>query len=565
MLEGPRRRLAAVADGMSLTQQITLAIGALAVASLTILASVAASISRDAAVARITAEMRETALSFASELEKEMRERFADLTLLAAATPMRRLWQGDPATLRTALEELAFSMGHEAWVGFVQTDGTVTSATRGLGEAQSLAAEPWFREALEGPTFRDIRAGGSDLAAGDARSFRPATLLALPVKQPDGKAAGALVARLSLDQADAIRQGLIGAAPDDPDDVWLLSRAGRMLFGPRPGSQPYSEADIAFFLQQKSGTLVEGKGSDAILTGFAVVDGDERPPFIDWIVVARQPAGAAFAEAEHLAFIILGVGFAVLLATLAVILMLARHVARPLRRLAAVADQMGRAGTAENLPRVRGSREIIRLSGALRALLRRLGAAEALVSTQSARHAEDLDALRALADTDPLTGLLNRRAFRQAAARALAGTRATDKVGVLMVDIDHFKTVNDTFGHATGDKVLEAVGRAVAALVRDGDRAARFGGEEFVILCLDVTPADIGALAERLRTGIAAAPIPLAGLEVSITASVGATLASPLDRDIDDVIERADMALYAAKRAGRNRVEVQLTLDRLTI
>lgn len=562
MLEGPRQRLAALADRMTMAQQIALAMGALFALSLAVVALLAAAISRDAAVTRIKAEMKETALDFAGRLEQEMHERLSDLTLLAASAQMRGLWEGDPAQLRTALEELAGSMGHKAWVGFVRPDGTVTAATLGRHENESLASESWFHEALDGPTFRDVEAETGPASSGNLHT--PGALLALPVHVRDGRTAGALVAHLSLGGEDALRQALVGDTPEDPNEVWLLSRTGQMLMGPLPDSRPYDAADVADFLKQKAGTLVEGSGANAVLTGFAVADGDAHAPFIDWIVIARQPASAAFEEARLLVWSILGVGVAALLATLIAAYLIARRIARPLEQLAVVADRVGRETDTATLPRVRGSREVVHLSGVLRALLRRAGTAEARASAQSAQHAKDLGALRALADTDPLTGLLNRRAFQASALLALGGSRASDKVGLLMIDIDHFKEINDSFGHAAGDAVLAEMGSVISALVRGEDKAARFGGEEFVVLSFDVNTGEIGALAERLRAGIAAARIRVEGREIKVTASVGVTLACPLDRDLDDVIERADMALYAAKRSGRNRVEVQLPLARMT-
>ncbi len=561
MLDGLRQRLAALADQTTLAQQVTFAMGMVFMLSVATVAFLAANISGNAAVTRIEAAMKETAVIFAGRLEQEMRERLADLALLAASAQMRGLWEGDPARLRVALEELAQSMGHEAWIGFVRPDGTVTAATQGTHENKSLATEPWFSHALTEPTVQDLK---KEAPPDTAELHRPGTLLALPVPLPGGRTAGALVAHLSLREEDRIRQSLVGRPPEDPDEVWVLSREGKMLMGPAPDSRPYSVADIKQFLAQKSGTIVDGSGTDAVLTGFAVADGDAHAPFIDWIVIARRPAAAAFEEAHFLARSILGIGLVVLILALLAATFIARRMATPLGRLTAVADQIGRRAESDNLPRVRGSREVIRLSGTLRALLRRVGAAEARISAQSAQYAKDIGELRTLADTDPLTGLLNRRAFNEATAHALGGHRQSDTVGVLMVDIDHFKQVNDTYGHATGDVVLAAVGRLISTLVRGDDKAARFGGEEFVVLSYDVSADALHALAERLRTGIADARIAAEGHELQITVSVGATLACDIDRDLDDVIERADMALYSAKRSGRNRTELQLALTRLS-
>ncbi|MFG1357381.1 sensor domain-containing diguanylate cyclase [Xanthobacter pseudotagetidis] len=572
MLDGPRRRLAAFIDRMTLAQQIALAMGVLFVVSLAAVALVAAAITRDVAIARIKDEMRDTARAYAGRLEQEMRERLSDLTLLAASDQMKDVWGGDPARLRAVLDQLAASMDRRAWIGFVRTDGTVASATRGALENQSVASESWFREALAGPTYRDIAGGGTTAPAGApvaepgaARTGRapPAALLALPVAPNRGEIAGALVAQLSLDYADALRRDLIDSDRITPSEIWLLSRDGRMLLGPRPESRPYDAARIAQFLAAKSGALIDDAGTDRALTGFAVADGDDHAPFIDWIVIARQPVRAAFGEAWTLAGVVLAVGLAALVLTLAAASLLARRIAWPLVDLADHADEIGRTAHAGTLPRRHGSREIVRLSGALRGLLRRVGLAEDRISAQSSQHAKDLGDLRRIAESDALTGLLNRRAFLAEAGLALSGTRANDTVGLLMVDIDHFKRVNDTYGHKAGDLVLATVGAAVAEVVRGSDRAARIGGEEFVILTRDVDAAGLLALAERLRAAIGHRDLDVGAARIRVTASIGATLAAPEDRDIGDVMERADRALYAAKRAGRDRVTMRYAPGRL--
>ena len=152
-----------------------------------------------------------------------------------------------------------------------------------------------------------------------------------------------------------------------------------------------------------------------------------------------------------------------------------------------------------------------------------------------------------LAATDPLTGCLNRRAFLERLDRAAAGAGAGWVV--CLVDLDGFKGVNDRAGHAAGDAVLRAVTVALGGVVRETDTVARLGGDEFAVLAA----ADAGgseALAARLREAVAAA-----GGATGVTASVGATDVRPGDEG-DEVLGRADQAMYLAKGAGGNRVTV---------
>lgn len=161
--------------------------------------------------------------------------------------------------------------------------------------------------------------------------------------------------------------------------------------------------------------------------------------------------------------------------------------------------------------------------------------------------------LRTLSQRDDLTGCLSRRAFLELAEAAQRG-RATDAKGsaLLLFDLDHFKAINDTYGHPAGDEVLRKVAKAVAATLRKGDQFGRLGGEEFGVLLTGVDAADALTLAERLRLTIADVR---ADRCPPVTASIGLSLLGG-DTDVDNLFNRADAALYRAKRGGRNRVEV---------
>ncbi|HEY8585377.1 MAG TPA: GGDEF domain-containing protein [Rhodanobacter sp.] len=163
--------------------------------------------------------------------------------------------------------------------------------------------------------------------------------------------------------------------------------------------------------------------------------------------------------------------------------------------------------------------------------------------------------LRSLARTDPLTGVNNRLALGEAAVKMLAsGTRTRQPVGVLMLDADHFKKVNDRFGHAGGDRVLLSLISSVTSTLRADDEIGRVGGEEFVVLAPHTPLEGVVVLGERIRATLAATPLEIDGETLHLTVSIGAAVALPGDRDVDGVLRRADMALYQAKRAGRDRV-----------
>jgi len=165
------------------------------------------------------------------------------------------------------------------------------------------------------------------------------------------------------------------------------------------------------------------------------------------------------------------------------------------------------------------------------------------------------DELQWLADHDALTDLLNRRAFYEAAERTFAEARRSDRpVAVLVIDADHFKTVNDRFGHHTGDEAIRLIARQCKLHLRTDDVVGRLGGEEFGI----VMPAASGRLAaevaDRLRTCIARAQIEHPDGIVSITVSIGFTEGQPWAETVQEALQRADGAMYSAKASGRDCV-----------
>jgi diguanylate cyclase (GGDEF)-like protein len=177
-------------------------------------------------------------------------------------------------------------------------------------------------------------------------------------------------------------------------------------------------------------------------------------------------------------------------------------------------------------------------------------AIEASAALARATHHRDAETR---ATTDGLTGLPNRRYFDEFCGLLSRRRRADDAVGILLIDIDLFKTVNDTFGHAAGDDVLRSVARAIAAAVREEDVPARFGGEEFVVLLRNPSRDVAIDVGERVRAAVGRLNLQPAG-PPSISVSVGVAVATAPDQPIADLVEAADRALYEAKRAGRNRV-----------
>jgi diguanylate cyclase (GGDEF)-like protein len=163
--------------------------------------------------------------------------------------------------------------------------------------------------------------------------------------------------------------------------------------------------------------------------------------------------------------------------------------------------------------------------------------------------------------TDVKTGVLNTSGWYALAERRMLRLHSTPaaKCGILMIDLDHFKTINDRFGHLAGDEVLKAVATAIAAEVRDSDGVGRFGGEEFVVHLPDAALPDVWAIAERIRESIAGLAVEhvVNGQTVRIdgvSASIGISMYPAAGLALEDLVQAADAALYTAKREGRNRI-----------
>jgi diguanylate cyclase (GGDEF)-like protein len=181
------------------------------------------------------------------------------------------------------------------------------------------------------------------------------------------------------------------------------------------------------------------------------------------------------------------------------------------------------------------------------------------------RNKQLLDLMKERARIDPLTGLSNRAALDDAlTAAAAAHERTGQPVSFLMVDVDHFKKVNDGFGHGIGDEVLRAIGRSIRATCRPYDTPCRFGGDEFGILFGQVEGSDAARVAKRLIASLAVLEVPAGDVRVRITVSAGLVTTSHLEHlfEAGDLLKAADAALYEAKRRGRDGLVLASELSR---
>jgi len=176
-------------------------------------------------------------------------------------------------------------------------------------------------------------------------------------------------------------------------------------------------------------------------------------------------------------------------------------------------------------------------------------------------HALQIETLEERATSDGLTGLLNQRTFRQRLTNVLSRLDTRYACAVIMADIDHFKRVNDTYGHPAGDDVLRKISKIIQKTIRKADMAGRYGGEEFVMYLHHADRDKAVQVAERLRLVIEQTRFDFGGKEVGVTASMGVACYPSDGREIRELLAHADEALYRSKQEGRNRTTLYRDLS----
>lgn len=256
--------------------------------------------------------------------------------------------------------------------------------------------------------------------------------------------------------------------------------------------------------------------------------------------------------------VLIGTGFAEVL-LLALLITIAvgfrRHVIGPFVKATRIIDALARDDLTADIPQVSGRREIRGMFDAMRVLKK--SSAERIRLEQERMYL--IAELANLAQTDPLTHLLNRRAFENNARALFEEVRTSrQQVALVMFDVDHFKRINDTYGHTVGDDALRIIASLCREHWQDSDIVARIGGEEFAVLVRVDNAAHVLDLAQRLRKRIAETRVPTGtNASCSITASFGiAVSADPDESGVTALLKRADQMLYAAKLSGRNCVMI---------
>ncbi|MGB7212339.1 MAG: diguanylate cyclase [Gemmatimonadales bacterium] len=403
---------------------------------------------------------------------------------------------------------------------------TVAHTGRATGKLD-LSAD-WVRRAREGGAVL------GDPKRADSASI--ATMeVAVPIVNAAGRFLGMLVARLNFTGIEKPVQGdQAGAA----GRVIVVRPDGQVVVAVGTNATTFPVTTLGALLQADTGRSVAYRSSD----GVNVLGMQAPVPSADWVTVAEIPATTAFDGIRRLRNTTVILVLLLLLVVGSLAYGLGLLVVLPLERLSHAADQVARGDLEVEVP-VSGGGEVSQLTAVFNDMVRRLrdGRAE----------------LERLSVTDELTGLANRRHLdTELEQEVQRHERHQRTCAVLMLDVDRFKSLNDTHGHPAGDAVLRQLARVLEQNTRNGDTVARFGGEEFVVILPESTVAGAVQKAERIRAATEEHQfvIEASGAEARVTVSIGLALFPQHGRTPDALIVAADEALYRSKQEGRNRV-----------
>lgn len=563
----PSERTGKRVRSVSLRTWLTAAVFAAAAAAVLTCALLIERFARAHAERNAVESMHQLSADFRDALDRGMAQQFQEIRVLANLDPFRRVDR--PAEVRRALDAAHAGFPHFAWMGLADPQGKVLAAAGGLLEGADVSSRPWWQGAHHGLFVGDVH-GAVLLEKLLPRQDEPWRFVdfAVPILDGRGELQGVFGAHLSWTWARRIKDELIDSALQVHEaQALVLAKDGTVLLGP-PGSEDKHLPDLRPELLKDSATTrqMHADGQSWFVVT-AKTQGRGDYPGMGWVVLLRKPVSVALADYYRLRLQIAMA--ALVLAALGVPLawLLARRLTAPLVELCRAVSARHHLGE-QGLPRVRGFREVELLSNALADLSVRQAEQDALLERRVAERTEALQQanerleasearLDQLSRVDTLTGLANRRQFNEALPEAMArARRRRAMMALLYLDLDRFKAINDTLGHAAGDAVLKEFGRRLSGCVRETDMVARLGGDEFVLIIEGAaTAAEVEQVAAKILAEMAW-PFELEGRDddegLTVATSIGiATYQDEPGLSDDQLLGRADEALYEAKAAGR--------------
>lgn len=495
--------------------------------------------------AKITEEMESASTQSARELGLWLKERLYELRVFASSYLVtenledrsRGASARSPAVRRLTdyLNSVRERFADYVELMVVDPQGAVV-ATSARQVRQIQMPRGWTEEVLSdnaamGDPYRDTTLGAALL------------VVAVPIHVPSTRFLGAFTAKLNLSSMDQI---LRRYGPSDSGRVYLVSSEGEIVTGRATGSGTRLTIASMQRLTARDGSLATYRGYD----GEQVVGSMRTEPTLRWSVVAEAPASLAFRQVSQLRNTMLLLVAALLVGVGLIAYFLGLFIVRPLQRLTRGASKVAAGNLDVDLPVLSGG-EVGSLTQVFNNMVVRLRVGREALDAANETLRRKNEELERLSVTDGLTGLYNRRRLMEAVNdEARRSQRLKHTFALLMVDVDHFKKYNDSFGHPAGDGVLARVAAILREATREVDLVARYGGEEFLVMLPETGMPEAQEIAERIRARIAEENFPGRRMTVSIGVAE-----FPLHGDTpEQVIAAADEALYEAKREGRDKV-----------
>lgn len=453
------------------------------------------------------------------QLERGMIERLRDLQTAARlmSPPQNAQEQEQLANL---VSEVFESYDAYAWIGATDADGRVLVSANDVLKGADVSARPWFEQALQQPYYIGDVHGAllleKILNPGGNEPLRFVDV-SVPLQTPDGQVWGVLGSHLNWQWAEQVERRAMASLQSLPGtDILLVSSENQILLGPDSLQEQPLATQLNPQVIARGWDVQEWIDGNQYLIGYAKIksSSDYRGP--EWQIIVRQPIELALHPVSELRWQAAWIGLAVALTFALIGWISAGRIARPF------ADLSGRL--------------------------------EQEVKERTEQLREKNQALKKLATTDSLTGLVNRRAlFTQAEKLQAQAKRHGQALAVVMLDLDHFKQVNDRYGHATGDEVLVALAEELRRQFRDTDICARTGGEEFTLILDGSSAVDAAKKVEKLSAAFKTKQFSTDDQPFSVSLSAGVIVWDP-QQSLDKALDAADKLLYQAKQKGRDCV-----------